>query len=147
MSNACQLLHGGSAPATPGFNAVAPEWLYGAAEAAPAVPAAESTLGSHPCVALSSAQVLPEWINRNLAGKVLAANGDNPLNFVSHSRGSLHFRPPAPRRPPASPSPRHALSVGANAGRLRRRRSRLCYSLTWSAEWQNCTRSSWYRWF
>ena len=40
---------------------------YGAAVAAPAIPAAESTLGSHPCVALSSAQVLPEWINRNLA--------------------------------------------------------------------------------
>src|ERR1700753_3005622 len=38
--------YGGSAPATPGFNAVAPEWLsYGAALAAPAVPAAESTLG------------------------------------------------------------------------------------------------------
>ena len=83
--------YGGSAPATPGFNAVAPEWLfnYGAADAAPAIPAAESTLGSHPCVALSSAQVLPEWINRNLAGNRFAANGDNPLNFVSHSRGSL----------------------------------------------------------
>src|SRR4029077_15995548 len=50
--------HGGFAPATPGFNAVAPEWLFvsGATEAAPAIPAAESTLGSHPCVALSSAQ-------------------------------------------------------------------------------------------
>jgi hypothetical protein len=83
--------NGGSAPATPGFNAVAPEWLvcYGAATAAPAVPAAESTLGSHPCVALSSAQVIPEWINRNLAGKRFPANGDNPLNFVSQSRGSL----------------------------------------------------------
>ena len=48
----------GAAPATPRFNAVAPEWLVtnGAADAAPAVPAAESTLGSHPCVALSSAQ-------------------------------------------------------------------------------------------
>src|SRR3984893_5399355 len=82
----------GSAPATPGFNAVAPEWLflYGAAEAAPAIPAAESTLGSHPCVALSSAQVLPEWVNRNLAGNAFAANGDNLLNFVSHARGSLH---------------------------------------------------------
>ena len=81
---------GGSAPATPGFNAVAPEWLsYGAADAAPAIPAAESTLGSHPCVALSSAQVLPEWINRNLAGNRFPANGDNPLNMVSHSRGSL----------------------------------------------------------
>jgi hypothetical protein len=93
MRNACQLPNGGAAPATPGFNAVTPEWLvtYGAADAAPAVPAAESTLGSHPCVALSSAQVLPEWINRNLAGHAFAANGDNPLNFVSHSRGSLHL--------------------------------------------------------
>jgi len=55
MRYACQLPNGGSAPATPGFNAVAPEWLfsYGAADAAPAIPAAESTLGSHPCVGLN----------------------------------------------------------------------------------------------
>jgi len=41
---------GGSAPAPPGFTAVAPEWLFsdGAAVAAPAIPAAESTLGFHP---------------------------------------------------------------------------------------------------
>ena len=84
---------GGSAPATPGFNAVAPEWLvaYGAADAAPVIPAAESTLGSHPCVALSSAQVLPEWINRNPAVHGFSADGDNPLNFVSQPRGSLQF--------------------------------------------------------
>jgi len=83
--------HGGSAPATPGFNAVAPEWLikYGAADAAPAVPAAESTLGSHPCVALSSAQVLPEWINPNLAGNRSTANGDNPL--TSCLTPGVHF--------------------------------------------------------
>src|SRR5580700_6752515 len=82
---------GGSAPATPGFNAVAPEWLrYGAALAAPAVPAAESTLGSHPCVALSSAQVLSEWITSTPPVNAFAANGTNPLNFVSHSKGSLH---------------------------------------------------------
>src|SRR5947199_5891323 len=89
----CRPEFGGAAPATPGFNAVAPEWLfnYGAADAAPAIPAAESTLGSHPCVALSSAQVLPEWINCNLASNRFAANGDNPLNFVSHSRGSLQW--------------------------------------------------------
>ena len=82
---------GGAAPATPGFNAVAPEWLvsYGAATAAPVIPAAESTLGFHPWRALSSAQVVPEWINRNLAGNASAANGDYPLNFVSHSKGSL----------------------------------------------------------
>ena len=83
--------NGGSAPATLGFNAVAPEWFFhGAADAAPAIPAAESTLGSHPCVALSSAQVLPEWTNRSFAANALAANGDYPLNYVSHSRGSLH---------------------------------------------------------
>ena len=93
MRSAYQLPNGGSAPATLGFYAVAPEWLIsnGAADAAPAIPAAESTLGSHPCVALSSAPVLPEWINRNLAAKAFSANGDYPLNFVSHSRGSLHF--------------------------------------------------------
>lgn len=36
--------HGGSAPATLGFNAVAPEWLinYGAADAAPVIPAART---------------------------------------------------------------------------------------------------------
>src|SRR6185436_9342963 len=60
---------GDSVPATLGFNAVAPESpnSNGAAPAAPAIPATESTLGSHPCVALSSAQLLSEWINRNLA--------------------------------------------------------------------------------
>ncbi len=48
----------GAALALPGFIAFAPEWLRsGAASAAPAVPAPESALESHPCVALSSAQV------------------------------------------------------------------------------------------
>ena len=101
MKQACQLSSGGSAPATLGFNAVAPEWLiYRAADAAPAIPATESTLGSHPCVALSSAQLLLEWISRNLAGNRFSANGDNPLNSVSHSKGSLHRAdlPPLPQR-------------------------------------------------
>ena len=93
--------NGDSVPATLGFSAVAPEWLcYGAAFAAPAIPAAESTLGSHPCVALSSAQVLPEWINRNLAANGFLPNGDYPLNFVSHSRGSLHLWTPPSLAPP-----------------------------------------------
>src|SRR5947209_9067222 len=93
----CRPEFGGAAPATPGFNAVAPEWLvsYGAADAAPVIPAAESTLGSHPCVALSSAQVFPEWINRNLAVDAFASGGANPLNFVSQPRGSLQ-----PHHPP-----------------------------------------------
>ena len=64
---------------------------FGAAVAAPAIPAAESTLGSHPCVALSSAQVLPEWTTATSPSNDFSANGDNPLNFVSHSRGSLQF--------------------------------------------------------
>ena len=102
------LCFGGSAPATRGFIAVAPEWLGldGADTAAPAVPAAETTLGSHPCVALSSAQVLPEWVYPLLAVNALAANGDHPLNFVSHSRGSLQFRTPDPgSRTPAFRTP------------------------------------------
>jgi len=38
--------YGGSAPATPGFNALGPEWMFKrAAVAAPAIPAAESALG------------------------------------------------------------------------------------------------------
>jgi hypothetical protein len=72
---------GGSAPATPGFTAVGPEWLTGcgaAAGAAPAVPAPESTLGSHPCVALSSAQVLPEWTTITSPCNDLPANGAKP---------------------------------------------------------------------
>jgi len=95
-----QTEHGGSAPATPGFNAVAPEWqTAGAAFAAPAIPPAESTLGSHPCVALSSAQVIPEWSNHNLAVHQFSANGEHPLNFVSHFRDALQQRRAHPRLP------------------------------------------------
>jgi hypothetical protein len=84
--------YGGFAPATPGFTAFGPEWIFnGAASAAPAIPAAESALGSHPCVALSSAQVLPEWTTATSPCNDSSANGDNPLNFVSHSRGSLRL--------------------------------------------------------
>src|SRR5579885_232436 len=85
---------GGSAPATPGFIAVAPEWLiaYGAADAAPVIPAAESTLGSHPCAALSSAQVLPEWINHNPAVHAFASGSANPL--TSCLSPGVHFTPP-----------------------------------------------------
>src|ERR1700722_17297708 len=82
--------YGGSAPATQGFNALRPEWRFnGAACAAPAFPAAESALGSHPCVALSSAQVLSEWITSTTPVDAFTANGSNPLNLLSHSKGSL----------------------------------------------------------
>ena len=55
-----------------------------------AIPAAESALGSHLCVALSSAQVLPGWTTSTSPCNDFSANGDYPLNFVSHPRGSLH---------------------------------------------------------
>src|SRR5262245_37756987 len=86
--------HGSSAPATPGFTAVGPEWLVRnkGAETAPAIPAPESTLGPHPCVALYSAQVPPEWSSRNLAVHV-STDGDYSLKFVSHSRGSVQSEP------------------------------------------------------
>jgi hypothetical protein len=99
MNRECQRAHqyGGAAPATQGFNAFGPESLCnGTAFAAPAVPAAESALGSHPCVALSSAQVRPEWNTSAPPFNAFAANGTNPLNFVSHSKGSLQFESACP---------------------------------------------------
>src|SRR5262245_4359440 len=59
-----------------------------------AIPAAGSALGSHLCVALSSAQVLPGWTTSTSPCNDLSSNGDYPLNFVSHSRGSLHWTVP-----------------------------------------------------
>ena len=56
----------------------------------PAIPAAESALGLRPRRALSSAQVLPEWKTSTSPCNTFPSNGDNPLNFVSHSRGSVH---------------------------------------------------------
>src|SRR5512134_1289562 len=56
----------------------------------PAIPAAESALGLRPRSALSSAQVLPAWTKSTSPCNDFSANGDNPLNFVSHSRGSVH---------------------------------------------------------
>ncbi len=56
----------------------------------PLIPAAESALGLRPRSALSSAQVLPEWTLSTAPCNDFSANGANPLNFVSHSRGSVH---------------------------------------------------------
>src|SRR5215470_17521979 len=70
-----------------------PEWLVlgGTGYARPrAIPAPESALGLHLCVALSSAQVLPGWTTSTSPCNDFSANGDYPLNFVSHSKGSLH---------------------------------------------------------
>jgi len=46
--------------------------------------------GLHPCVALSSAQVLPEWTISTPPCNDFSANGDYPLNFVS--RKTDHFK-------------------------------------------------------
>ena len=58
---------GDSVPKPLGFSAFSPEWLFSLGRLAPPrhacvryrIPAAGSALGSHPCVALSSAQVEP----------------------------------------------------------------------------------------
>ena len=87
-------LHWGRCPQTPGiYRVVARMASTGTGSARPqAIPAAGPALGSHPCVALSSAQVSPGWTTSTSPCNNSAANGDYPLNFVSHSRGSLQIR-------------------------------------------------------
>src|SRR5215467_2228088 len=53
------------------------------------IPAAESALGLRPRIALSSAQVLPEWTISTSPCNNFPANGDYPLNSLSHVWGSL----------------------------------------------------------
>jgi hypothetical protein len=53
------------------------------------IPAAESALGLRSRSALSSAQVLPEWTTSTSPCNNFLSNGDNPLNSLSHSKGSL----------------------------------------------------------
>jgi hypothetical protein len=92
---------GGSAPATPGFIALWQEWGaegHRSKWRPSSFPAAESALRSHPCVALSSAQVLTEWIHQPSAVNACEANGEYPLNFVPHFRGSVQSRVPSALR-------------------------------------------------
>ena len=67
-----------------------------------AIPAAESALGLRPRSALSSAQVFPGWITSTSPCNDLSANGDNPLNSLSHSRGALQDGAYDPDFPPPS---------------------------------------------
>jgi len=60
-----------------------------AAPAPIAIPAAESALGSHLCVALSSAQVLPGWTKSTSPCNNSAANGDYSL--TSCLTPGVHF--------------------------------------------------------
>ena len=82
----------GAAPETPRFIAITPELLcyFGAASTAPAIPASESALRSHLCVALPSAQVSSEWTISTQPCNDFSLSGNDPLNLLSHSRGSLH---------------------------------------------------------
>jgi len=104
----------GRCPQTPEIYRIARQngWSFeGTGCARPlAIPAAESALGSHLCVPLSSAQVLPGWTTSTPPCNDFSANGDYPLNFVSHSRGSLQME-----------SPRSTSSVNANVRTVRRR--------------------------
>jgi len=61
--------------------------------ASPFIPAAESALRLRPRIALSSAQVLPEWTTSTSPCNNFPADGDYPLNFLSHVRGSLQDPP------------------------------------------------------
>jgi hypothetical protein len=56
-----------------------------------ATSAAESALGLRPRRALSSAQLRAVWSNSTSPYNDFSLNGPYPLNFVSHSRGSLHL--------------------------------------------------------
>ena len=83
--------YGGFAPATPGFTAFGPEWIFnGAASAAPAILAAESALGSHPCVALSSPQVFSEWSTSTPPVNAFAVIGTSLITLCLTPR--VHFK-------------------------------------------------------
>jgi hypothetical protein len=90
MRNSASFIRG-AAPETPRFIAVAPESLcyFGAASTAPAIPASESALGSHLCVALPSAQVFSEWTISTQPYNDFSLDGNYPLNLLSQPKGSL----------------------------------------------------------
>src|SRR5689334_21811519 len=58
------------------------------------------SLGLLPSIALSRpTQVSPEWIISTSPCNTFSTSGDNPLNFVSHSRGSLQVLLASPTPP------------------------------------------------
>jgi hypothetical protein len=90
------ILTWGRCPQTPGIFCFAARMDCLGERVAPApgpIPAAESALGLRSRSALSSAQVFPEWTTSTPPCNNFLSNGDNPLNFVSHSRGSLQKIP------------------------------------------------------
>jgi len=83
----------GLCPQTPGIFRVAAKMAEGKTAGRPQPPRAtsapESALGLRPRRALPSAQLAAEWNNSISPYNDFSANGTYPLNFVSHSRGSL----------------------------------------------------------
>ena len=92
----------GRCPQTPGIFRFSARmdlfWGAGCARPRP-IPAAESALGLRSRSALSSTQVLPEWTTSTSPCNNLLSNGDNPLNSLSHSKGSLQICVPATECP------------------------------------------------
>ena len=90
---ASPLLHLGALPPSPrNFPPYRQNgWLGAATRLLPphAIPATESALGVRSRSALSSAQVLPEWTTATSPCDDFSGNGDYPLNFLSHLRGSV----------------------------------------------------------
>ena len=83
----------GRCPQTPGIFRIAARMDCFGEQVVPAprpIPAAESPLGLRSRRALSSAQVLPEWTTSTSPCNNFLSNGDNPLNFLSHWKGSPH---------------------------------------------------------
>jgi hypothetical protein len=100
-----RILTWGRCPQTPGifrFSARMGQWRKQIAPLPP-IPAAESALGVRSRSALSSAQVLPEWTTSTSPCNNFLSNGDNPLNSLSHSKGSL--QPDCPREGRLNPGP------------------------------------------
>ena len=83
---------GGSAPATRDLTQLGRNGCFGWERQTPLhpFPRLSRRSGLHPCVALSSAQVLPEWTISTPPCNDFSANGDYPLNFVS--RKTDHFK-------------------------------------------------------
>jgi hypothetical protein len=81
-------ISGGSAPSPLGFIALAPEWMgLGTGGSRPqAIPAAESALRSHPCVAVPSAQVRSVYGQELHRSQLFAENGNCRISGLSHKR-------------------------------------------------------------
>jgi hypothetical protein len=91
---------GGSAPSPLGFIAFAPGLSWAAERVARSaeIPAPESALGSHPCVALSSAQVSPVWNTSPCSSKTVKdVSGTNCKPCPGLDNPLVASSPPAKR--------------------------------------------------